>query len=151
MGKPDVMARAALPLLVSAAFACVDAGDYEGVWVGEAAGEGETREGFERGDALEVEIMEADLGDLRAEISSSDGLFEDEPIEPIPGAEQDALADITFPGSPLRVFLAFADTTDGEGPALVVLALYGDPSVEVRILRGGAAPLYGIFSLERRR
>ena len=58
------------------------------------------------------------------------------------------LAGVTFSGGPLRVYLAFAPVADAAGEALVVVALYDDHRVEVRVLRGGAAPLYGIFALK---
>jgi hypothetical protein len=55
---------------------------------------------------------------------------------------------MTFAGSPLRVFLAFAAIPDGGGDALVLIALYDDQRVEVRLLRSGPTPLYSIFALK---
>ena len=40
-----------------------------------------------------------------------------------------------------------AEATDGGGDALVVVSLYPDDRVELRVLRGGPSPLYGIFAL----
>jgi hypothetical protein len=75
------------------------------------------------------------------------GLFAEAPIATLPQAEADVLSDITFAGAPLKVYLAFAAAADGGGDALVVVALYDDRRVEVRVLRGEPRPLYGIFSL----
>ena len=36
---------------------------------------------------------------------------------------------------------------DPGGEAFVLIALYDDRRIEVRILRGGTLPLYGIFAL----
>jgi len=71
------------------------------------------------------------------------------PIASIKGAEADVLAGITFSGAPLRVFLAFAPMADGRGDALVIVALYDDHRVEVRLLRGGTPETqrYAIFAL----
>jgi hypothetical protein len=71
----------------------------------------------------------------------------DAPFSSLAGAEADALAGMTFSGSPLRVYLAFAPIPDDAGDALAVIALYEDRRVEVRLLRGGSAPLYAIFAL----
>lgn len=76
-----------------------------------------------------------------------DRLLPETPITSLAGAEADVLAGITFGGGPLRVYLAFVAMPDGGGDALVVVALYDDRRVEVRLLRGGTAPLYGIFAL----
>src|SRR5262249_3310442 len=72
-------------------------------------------------------------------------------ITSLAGAEEDVLAGLTFGGSPLRVYLAFVAMPDGHGDALVVVALFDDRRVEVRLLRGGSVPLYGIFALTESR
>jgi hypothetical protein len=76
-----------------------------------------------------------------------DGMLPETTLTSLEGAEADALAGITFGGNPLRVYLAFVAMPDGGGEALVVVALYDDRRVEVRLLRGGTTPLYGIFAL----
>ena len=75
------------------------------------------------------------------------GLLPETAIATLPQAEADVLSDITFAGAPLKVYLAFAPMPDGGGDALAVIALYDDRRVEVRLVRGGARPLYGIFAL----
>jgi len=74
-------------------------------------------------------------------------LVADAQLVSLPGAEADALAGMTFAGSPLRVYLAFASMPDGGGEALVLVALFDDQRIEVRVLRGGSAPLYAIFAM----
>ncbi len=75
------------------------------------------------------------------------GLVDHAPISSVQGAEADVLSGITFGGSPQRVYLAFAAMPDGGGEALVVVALYDENRVEIRVLRGGSQPLYAIFAL----
>lgn len=130
--------------------ACLDVRDFEGRWTGERVGEAaELRQGFPDRAAATLEIEQADLRSLRAHLTIEGDVLDQALIQPIPGAEADALAGITFDGSPARVYLAFAATADGGGDALVVVALYSDERVEVRVLRGGLQPLYGVFLLER--
>ena len=62
-------------------------------------------------------------------------------------AEADRLASLTFAGAPLRVYLANVVTVDGGGDALAMIALFDDRRVEVRLIRGGARPVYAIFDL----
>jgi hypothetical protein len=45
------------------------------------------------------------------------------------------------------VYLAFVAIPDLGGEAFVVVALYDDRRIEVRLLRGGLQPLYAIFAL----
>jgi hypothetical protein len=75
------------------------------------------------------------------------GVLPETEIKSIAGAEADVLAGLTFGGAPLRVYLAFAAMPDGAGNALLVIALYDDRRVEVRMLRGDPSPLYAIFAL----
>ena len=69
------------------------------------------------------------------------GILPETAIATMPQAEADVLSDITFAGAPLKVYLAFAPMPDGGGDALVVVALYDDRRVEVRLVRGGAMGL----------
>ena len=52
--------------------------------------------------------------------------------------------------SPLRVYLAFVPMTDGLGDALVVIGLYDNHRVDLRVMRQGTSPLYVIFALAER-
>lgn len=134
-------------LAVLTLVACNDLREFHGMWAGPRVGEGP---------ALQVNVTDGrarlfiDRVDPHAGLTaqlSVDGLLSETSITSLPGAEADVLAGITFSGAPLRVYLAFAPVPDGGGEALVVVALYDDRRVDVRLLRGGTKPLYGIFAL----
>jgi hypothetical protein len=151
-GHGIVIHGAAIGSLLVTLVACTDVRDFEGTWTGTRVGDAAPlRVGL--ADRLDAELVieQASLSTFRARLSTADGLFADAVIQPIPGAEADVLAHATFDGSPARVFMAFAQATDGGGDALAIVALYDDPRVEVRVLRGGTTPLYGIFLLDRSR
>ncbi len=138
---------ALVSLFVVAVVACNDIRDWGGRWQGKRVGDAPAlRVG--PGDAATLEIDGIDTHGIRARIAI-DGFLEETRITSLPGAEADALASMTFSGSPLRVFLCFATAHDGNGDALVVIALYDDDRVEVRVLRGGLLPVYAIYALDR--
>ena len=133
-------------LVLLALVACNDLRDFSGRWQGGRVGTaGALRVG--PGDAATLEIDGIDGHGIRARLTV-DGLIDETPITSLEGAEADALANLTFSGNPLRVFLAFSTTRDGTD-AFVLLALYDDERVEARVMRGGATPVYAIFALER--
>jgi hypothetical protein len=127
--------------------ACNDLRDFRGEWAGPRVGEAEPLRlnvgGAGRArlaiDAIETHGL---TGRLTVE-----GLLPETPFASLPGAEADALAGLTFAGAPLRVYLGFVAMPDAGGEVLAVVALYEDRRVSVRLLRGGTAPLYGIFEL----
>lgn len=126
--------------------ACNDLREFRGDWRGPRVGDAAVlRLGVGDG-AATLSIDQIDGHGLQARLAV-DGLLPETPITSLPGAEADALAGITFGGAPLRVYLAFAAMPDAGGEALVVVALYDDRRIEVRLLRGGTQPLYGIFAL----
>lgn len=144
--------RQILPLVaISATLAgCIDIRDFAGTWSGPRVGDAPAlRAGFDASATATLVIDRVDLDTLNARLTTSGDELVDAEIRPIPGAEADVLAGATFDGSPARVFFAFAATEDGAGDALVVVALYDDGRVEVRIARGGDVPLYAIFALDR--
>jgi hypothetical protein len=138
----------ALVALLSGLGGCVDLRDFDGTWRGARIGDAAPlRQGF-AGDASATLVIEhADLQTLRARLTITGDVLSDALIQPLAGAEADVLSGIRFDGSPVRVYLAFAPASDGGGDPLVVVALYDDQRIEVRVLRGGTAPLYGIFAL----
>lgn len=84
-------------------------------------------------------------------LRTSDGQFKDAPLEPIAELPHDQLSKLDFPGGRLRSYLFFARTSGaGDEEALVVISLMEDSSVEVRILRGGEKPLFGVFKVDKK-
>ncbi|HEX2687465.1 MAG TPA: hypothetical protein VHN14_12650 [Kofleriaceae bacterium] len=125
---------------------CNDLREFRGDWRGPRVGDAPVlRAGIGDG-AAQLSIDGIDEHGLRARLAI-EGLLPETPITSLPGAEADALAGLTFGGAPLRVYLAFAAVPDAGGDALVVVSLYDDRRLEVRVLRGGTKPLYGIFAL----
>jgi hypothetical protein len=140
----EVVRWATLVLLVLVA--CSDLRDFHGQWVGPRVGNAQPLDvGVPDGQAR-LAIDRVDSHGLAARLTV-DGLLSETAFTSIPGAEADVLSGITFSGAPLRVYLAFVPVPDGGGDAVAIIALYDDRRVEVRLLRGGSVPLYGIYTL----
>jgi hypothetical protein len=140
----DVVRWATLVLLTLVG--CNDLREFRGTWQGPRLGEQGSALRLGAGAAASLSIDHIDAHRLAGRLAV-DGLMSETMISSLAGAEADVLAGMTFGGAPLRVFLAFAPVPDGGGEALVVVALYDDRRVEVRVLRGGSVALYGIFAL----
>jgi hypothetical protein len=124
---------------------CNDLRDFRGTWTGARVGDAPAlRVGA--GDTANLAIDGIDAHGLQGRLTI-DGLLPETSFVSIEGAEADALANMTFAGSPLRVYLAFVGIPDLGGEAFVLVALYDDKRIEVRVLRGGVQPLYAIFAL----
>jgi hypothetical protein len=136
------------PVLLLTLVACNDLRGFRGDWRGHRVGDVLPLYAGIGSGAVEAELSidTIDSHGLAARLSI-EGLLPETPITSLAGAEADVLAGLTFAGSPLRVYLAFAAVPGPLGEALVIVALYDDRRVEVRILRGGSSPLYGIFAL----
>ncbi len=129
---------------------CTDVREFDGGWAGPRVGEAAAlREGVADDATAELEITSIDGHGLAGTLTV-DGVIDGAAFASIPGAEADVLAGVTFAGSPLRVYLAFVPTADGGGDALAVIALYDDDRLELRLLRGGPTPIYGVFALRPR-
>jgi hypothetical protein len=127
--------------------ACTDVRTYEGTWTGKRVGNAAPlRVGGDSDATATLAIDSIDTHGMHGHLTIS-GLIDTADVTSIEGAEADVLGGITFNGSPQRVYLSFVETTDGGGEAFAVIALYDEKRVEVRVLRGGTQPLYGIFSL----
>jgi hypothetical protein len=142
--------RVRVPLavaIITSLAACNDLRDFRGGWHGARVGESAAlRVGVADGAEADLSIDSIDKYGLRGTLSV-DGLVDGAEVVSLAGAEADALSGMTFPGEPLRVYLAFVATADDGGDALALIALYEGDRVELRLLRGGSAPLYGIFAL----
>ncbi len=149
-GSAGSAGSAGLALVLAALLAggCTDLRDFRGSWQGERVGEAPVLSvGALGDDVARLSISSLDRHGLHGHLII-DGAV-DSAIDSLPGAEADVLAGITFDGAPLRVYLGFADLIEGED-AMAVISLYEDDRVDLRMLRGGAAPLYAIFTLGRR-
>ena len=128
--------------------ACLDVREFEKTWSGPTVGNRpELLAGFEASATATLVIEQIDLHSLRARLTIDGDVFDDAEIQPIVGVEADVLSTMTFDGGPSRVYMAFVETGDGGGPATVFVAVYYGERVEVRVLRGGAQPLFAIFAL----
>jgi len=137
--------RCATLVLVTLLAGCNDLRDFRGTWEGARVGDAQVlRVGA--GDRASLTIDSIDAHGLAGRLAV-EGLLPEQSFESVAGAEADALANMTFAGSPLRIYLAFVPVSDGGGEALALIALYDDHRVEVRMLRGGSRPLYAIFAL----
>jgi hypothetical protein len=140
------VSRATLAIAL-ALVGCNDLRSFAGFWHGPRVGSSPAVQVGITTDAFAtLEVIRADRDGLQASLSI-DGLTNDTPIASIPGAEADVLSNVSFAGSPLRVYFVFVPTTDGMGDATGLVALYEDRRIEVRVMRGGTAPIYAIFSL----
>lgn len=140
----------ALLLLWLVAPACNDLGEFRHGWQGQRIGDAPAlKVGVADTATARLAIDAVDVHGLRGSLAI-DGLVADAPIVSSEGAEADVLASLSFGGSPLRVYLAFAPTIDGNGDVVAIIALYDNKRIELRALRGGAAPVYAIFALGQR-
>jgi len=127
---------------------CQDVRDYAGRWSGPGVGDDPlVRQGFAAEVTATLDIERIDLEGLEATLSTSDGVFDDAVVRPLPAARADVLGSLHFDGSPVEVFLCLVEAADGGGDATVFVSLHGDDRVEIRAMRGGDIPLYGIFAL----
>lgn len=134
--------------------ACNDLRDFAGEWRGARVGDSPAvRVGGTDGAVATLQIDDVDTRGLtgRLAIDSGYGLYMiDAPVTSLAGAEADALATISFAGAPLRVYLSFVPVTDGAGDALAMIGLYDSRRIDLRLLRGGTAPIYAIFAMSER-
>jgi hypothetical protein len=127
--------------------ACTDVRDYAGTWQGPRVGDSAPlRVGIGDDARAALTIDRIDKHGLAGRLTV-EGLIDDAAIASVEGAEADVLAGLTFPGAPLRVYLAFAAARDPGGDVLAVIALYDEARIDLRLLRGGAAPVYAVFTL----
>lgn len=142
MCKALLVAVAAITLA-----ACTDVREFDGRWSGARVGDAPAVQvGIAHDATAQLTITRVDRVGLTGTLDVT-GLCAAAAVTPLAGAAADRLASLTFDGGPLRVYLANVATTDGGGDVLAMIALFDDRHVEVRLIRGGATPVYAIFDL----
>ena len=146
------LGRALLPLLLCTLFAgaCTDIRDYAGLWNGPIVAESAVRQGFDAQARVgPLRLENVSLVGVTATLTTSDGRFDGTRLRPITKAAADDLADISLGAGSLRTFMAYALLANetASAPALLVLSLFDNERVQLRVLRGN--DLYGIFHLSR--
>jgi len=129
---------------------CTDVRSFSGSWRGNILSEPALREGFEATATIDPLLIDnIGRGTVEATLTSNDGRFSNTRAQVVNKAAADALASMTFDGDPLRSFLLFAPLAkqSAGGPALLVLSLFEDDRLELRVIRGN--DLFGVFTLQR--
>jgi len=141
------VSRATFALALCTLLGCSDVREFRGTWEGARVGvDPVLRVGIASDAHATLSIDQIDTHGFKGTLTV-DGLVQNTFVESVPAAEADVLAGMTWSGSPLRVYMGFFAVPDGRGDALAMIALYDGRRVELRVLRGGAMPLYGIFAL----
>ena len=149
MGCYLAIVRLATLLLIAslAVGGCNDVRTFEGTWNGPRVGDAAPLHvGVAMNATAALAIDAIDTHGMHGRLSIA-GLVDDAEVASVEGAEADVLSGLTWSGAPMRVYLAFVAIPDAGGEALAVIALYDAHRIEVRVLRGGTKPLYGIFAL----
>lgn len=137
--------------LCMGAIGCIDVRDYGGEWLGTVASDPAVRQGFAEGARVEPLVLEdVDLEGITATLTTTDGKFGRTRLSRVVKFSNDPMASMTFDGDPLRSYLLFARLTSEPSapPAMMVVSLFTDDRVELRVLRGN--DLFGVFHLSRR-
>ncbi len=137
-------------LLAALAAGCVDVRSFAGDWQGGVVSEPAVRQGFAPETKVErLTLSDVDLQGVTATLTTSDGRFVESRMARVMKAANDAIASLTFDGAPLRTYLLFAPLASepAGAPASVLLSLFADDHIELRILRGN--DLFGVFNLGR--
>jgi hypothetical protein len=138
-------------LVVAGTSACVDVRDFKGTWFGQIISEEAIRQGFtEKTQVDELQLSDVDLQGLTAILTTSDGKFSQTALTRVIKFSNDILSSLTFDGDPLRTYLLFAPLASepSKPPAQMLISLFGDDRVEIRIVRGN--DLFGVFRLKRK-
>lgn len=141
----------ALAAAASCVIGCTDIRDFEGSWIGPRVGDDPVlRAGFAELATATLEIDQVDLARFRGTLTTSGDEFAGAPIQELPAIEADSLAELTYEtGQPARIYVTLVSASDGQGDATAFISLHREDRVELRLMRGGPSPLYGIFFLER--
>jgi hypothetical protein len=129
--------------LVALALAgCTDLGGFAGSWHGQPLAPPSVRVGLSADAEVRLELSHVDRTELSGALTV-DG--QRAPLRPVRAAQADALGELGLPDSPLRTYLEAATLADGD--ALVLVSLYGEDRVDVRLIR--ADTLYAVCRLSR--
>ena len=127
--------------------ACTNVSDFRGPWNGPRVGTAAVLHvGVPATTAAALTINSIDTYGLSGQLSIA-GVITDATMTSVPGAEADALADLSMPDHSLRVYIAFVEVDDALGDATVILSFYEGNRAELRVMRGGSAPIYAVFTL----
>jgi hypothetical protein len=141
-------------LAVTAIVGCSDVRDYAGQWRGARVGaSSEIKVGVADGATAQLTIDDIDTHGLHGQLAIDNAgapLITNAAVVSLPGAEADALSSMSFAGAPMRVYIAFVPVDDGAGDAMAMIGLYDSRRIDLRVLRGGSAPIYAIFALSQR-
>jgi len=131
---------------------------YRGTVVG-VEEESVVRTGFDPGTELTMEFdprRATSLTNPPGRITTSDGTFTAEPLEPVVAIAHDALSEYEIPlGSRVRNYVFVMRPTDGPlagREPMVFLSLMSDDTIELRIVAGGgsqAGDYFGLFRISR--
>ena len=130
---------------------CLDVRGFEGSWAGGILSEEAVRQGFSATATLDPLVLQnVDLNRVSATISTSDGKFKDSRLTRVTRFTADPMASMSFDANPVRSYLHFAPLANESSgcDAMVLISLFGDEHVEVRIIRGN--DLFGVFNLKRK-
>lgn len=130
---------------------CVDVRSFAGSWSGGIVSEEGVRQGFTTDTRVQaLTLSQVELQTIIGSLTTTDGKFHDTRLEPVLKFANDALAGLTFDGAPLRSYLRIAPLASEPGghPAYMVISLFGDDHVELRVFRG-KDDLFGVFMLHR--
>ena len=145
----ELRRRALLVVLAVTTGACVDVRNFAGSWTGKVVSEEAVRQGFAADARLDLTLDSVGLQSVSATATLSDGRFKATRLQRVVKFSNDALASLSFDGNPLRSYLLYSplETDPGGWPANVVVSLFGDDHIEMRVLRGN--DLFGVFLLYR--
>ncbi len=115
----------------AALVACADVRDYRGTWTSSDA---------------TLQIDQLDLHGIAGSLSIPAQRTVAAELRASTMLQGDALATMTFAGSPLHVYLAYFDVQDGCSEALAVISLYENRRIELRVLRGASASCSELFA-----
>lgn len=138
-------------LLVLSLGGCLDVRNFEGSWQGAVIGEEGVRQGFAKGTMVApLSLADVDLHRISATLSTSDGKFAKTQLSRVAKFSNDTLSGLVFEGNDVRTYMfnARLETEPSGCPATLLISLFSDDHVEVRVIRSN--DLFGVFHLTRK-